>query len=521
MLKSKKIKFLSLVAIAGGMLAFSGCQKLSDFGDTDVRTDASSTPVTRNLLTNALRQIPNLQSSVFGGIRASLYSQQWSETQYTDVSLYGNPQLDYGNLYNGPLYDLQTIINRNLDPATANTVFVVGSADSPSGSNANQIAVATIAKVYYIWTLTDRWGDIPYTEALQGPGNLSPVYDKQEDIYPHMLSDLKDAILMIDGGPGVAGDLFYDGDMDQWKKLANTMRMMIALRMSKRFPDPGQFAAQEFAAAASDPAGSIESNSDNFTLVYNGNSVTETNPFYSALNGRKDYAFSLTLGDILSNMNDPRRNSFGSAGAAFPYGLLREDAVAFDGSVSGAYAKPFAPAFVTSSSPIVVISAAYTLLAKAEAAQRGWISGSAEDYYNAGVAASFEQWGVTGVSAYLSSGSPANFNNGSGGGSQIGFDPSFPSVPGSDAITTTPLQRIQLQRYIASFGDGLEAWSEWRRTGVPNIKPTVFATNSPKEIPRRLVYGTSEYALNLANVKDAASRLQGGDVMNARMWWDQ
>lgn len=515
-----KIKIFSLAGVAAAMM-FSGCQKLSDFGNTDDRNDAATQPVTSNLLTNALASIAGLQSSTRGGIRGELYSQQWSETQYSDVSTYANPQLDYGGIYSSPLMDLQTIINRNTDPATKSSVFVIGTPNKPAGSNANQIAVATIAKVYFFWTLTDRWGDIPYSEALQASGGLTPKYDTQEEVYNQMLTDLKNAVAGFDGGPEVDGDFYYHGNVDQWKKLANSMRMLIALRMSKVYPNPGQLAATEFALAASDPAGAIENNADNFVRNYSGTSVAETNPFYSALNGRKDYALSLTLGDILSNMGDPRRSAYGSTGATFPYGLPREDAVAFANSVSGAYAKPFAPNQVMATTPVVTIPAAYTLLAKAEAAQRGWISGSAEAFYNAGVTASFAQWGVSGAAAYLA-GDFANFNTGSGGGGQIGFLGDYPAVPGQDAFTTTPLQRIQLQRYLASFGDGIQAWAEWRRTGVPNLKPTVYATNNPKEIPRRLTYGTSEYALNKQNVEAAAAALPGGqDVMNARMWWDQ
>lgn len=516
----KFLKTIKTVFATGSvLLLMNSCQKLSDFDETDDRNDKSTVPVTANLLTKALIEIPKLQASVRSGIRGELYAQQWSETQYTDVSLYGNPQLDYGTIYNDLMMNLQTIIDRNLDPATQNSIFVVGSAASPAGSNANQIGVATIAKTYLMWTVTDRWGDVPYSEALKGSANLYPSYDTQEDIYNRMLSDLTAAVNGFDDGAPVKGDFIYDGNVDQWKKLGNSLRMLISLRMSKRYPNPGQLAATEFAAAANDPAGAIESNADNFAVYYTGASTDETNPFYSALNGRKDYAFSLTMGDILNNMNDPRRNAFGSAGAEFPYGLPREQAVAFDASVGGNYSKPFATSKVTATSPVFIIPAAYVLLAKAEAAQRGWISGSAESFYNDGVRASFEQWGVTGADAYLAD--AANFNSGGGGGSQIGVDPAFPSVPGSDANTSTPLQRIQLQRYIASFGDGLQAWSEWRRTGVPNLKPTTYATNNPKEIPRRLTYGTSEYALNPDKVEEAAGRLQGGDVMNARMWWDQ
>ena len=221
-------------------------------------------------------------------------------------------------------------------------------------------------------------------------------------------------------------------------------------------------------------------------------------------------------------MSDPRRAAFGSSGAAFPYGLPRDLAVAFDGSVAGAYATPIAASFRATSSPIVILPASYVLLAKAEAAQRGWISGNAQTFYEAGVTESFKQWGQTaGAAATYLNNSAANFASGSGGGTDIGFSSDYPSIVGADASTGTPLERIQLQRYIASFGDGIQAWAEWRRTGVPNLKPTAFGTNSPKEIPRRLTYGTTEYAANTVNVNEAAGRYAGGDKMNSRMWWDQ
>ena len=93
----------------------------------------------------------------------------------------------------------------------------------------------------------------------------------------------------------------------------------------------------------------------------------------------------------------------------------------------------------------------------------------------------------------------------------------------ASAITTTNLERISLQRYIALFPDGIQAWSEWRRTGVPNLKPTIFATNSAAggQIPTRYVYGVDEYSLNPTKVAEAVSRLPLGDVMNEKVWWDK
>jgi hypothetical protein len=522
---NKKSFFIVLVTVL--VLGNSGCKKLEDFGDTDIRTDAATSPITAYLLSNAQISIANLfQPSVNWHVRGNLYAQQWSETQYTDISRYGNPQLEAGTTYRGPLMDLQKVINMNTDPATQNLPNVIGSGTSLYGSNGNQIAIATINKVYYLWTTTDRWGDVPYTDALQGTANPTPSYDKQEDIYPQLLQDLKDAMASFDGGNKVSGDIFFsEGDAAEqeahWKKVANSLRMLIALRMSKVFPSAGGFAATEFAAAYNDPAGAIEDNEDNWIMDYAGGTAAQTNMWYGQLNGRRDYALSLTIGDILENMDDPRRDVYGSPGAEFPYGLPRDEAVAFDGSVNGNYSQPFDPSVRTASSPIYILPASYVLLAEAEAAERGWITADAEALYNAGVIASFEQWGLTSADAMTYLSGAADFNSGSGGGNNIGFDAAYPSIVGSDAITTTPLERIQLQQYLAMFGDGVQVWSNWRRTGVPNLVPTAYASNSPAAIPRRLTYGTNDYATNPAKVAEAAARLSGGDVMTARMWWDQ
>lgn len=498
----------SMFAIAAGIALTAGnigCAKIEDFGTINTRSDASAVPVTGYLLTNAEANIATIMT---GGIRPSLYAQQFAETQYTDVSLYGVPQIDFGGIYAAYLEDIQKIIDLNLDPATKGSAAV-----SSSGSNGNQLGIAKTLRAYVYWTITDRWGDIPYSQALQGAANLSPAYDKQQDIYKDLLKQLKEANTSFDGGTTATGDIFYSGNPAKWKKLANSLRMLIALRMSKA---DAALAQSEFALAYNDANGAIITNADNLVSPFDGATTLTTNVWYSALNGRKDYSFSLTLSDILNNMGDARRGAYTTTGAAFPYGLKRDDAVAFEGSVSGNVSRLFN--LKTQSTPVVIVPAAYVLLAMAEASDRGWIGGSAQAFYESGVTASFAQWGVSGAAAYLA-GPSANFVSGTGGGS-IGAN-SFGSIVGSNAITSTPRQRIQLQRYLASFGDGIQAWSEWRRTGVPNLKPTAFGTNTPKEIPRRYTYGVGEYAANPTNVAAAVARLAGGDLMSSKMWWDQ
>lgn len=506
--------------VAGSiLLAGTGCEKMKDFGDTNVNPLGSTAPITGALLTNAQVGIGALASL----IRPGLYVQYFAETQYTDASLYQEPKLDFGS-YTTHLEDLQQIIDRNSNPATAGAVL-------GSGSNANQLATARIMKAYYYWTLTDRWGDIPYFGALKGAANLSPEYDKQEDIYKDLLKELTEAVAQFDNGAKVTGDIMYSGNQAQWKKLANSLRMMISLRMSKVFPAPGAFAATQFAAAANDPNGHIMTNADNFTVRFPGGAAYR-HPWYDTYNGRSDYGYSKTLADILSNMSDDRRNAFGGTGTPFPYGITRDLATGSQAPAANAYAKVLSNANRTENAPVVVVNAASVLLAHAEGLERGWITtGSAKASYDAAIQQSFDQWNVTGAASVING--AGNYTSGAGGGSNIGAN-IFNSVPGQDAITATPLERIFLQRYLAHYPDGLQGWSEWRRScapgtpnpataaaGMPRLRPTTFATNSGVGIPRRYVYSSTEYSTNPGGVGAAVARLTGGDVVQARVWWDK
>lgn len=529
--------FKSLLPLAAGFLLVStGCKKLQDFGDTNINPLGSTSPITAALLTNAQVGIGGIVTGTgTGGTRAGIYVQYFAETQYTETSLYQEPKLEFGATYagfilvggvhvGGELEDLQQIINRNSNPATAGSV-------AGSGSNANQIAVARITKSYIFWTLTDRWGDIPYSEALQGTNDLSPAYDKQEDIYKGLLKELKEAIAQFDGGAPVRGDIMYGGDQAKWKKVANSLRMMISIRMSKVYPAAGGLAATEFAAAASDPNGFIITNSDNFTLNYPGGAAYK-HPWFDIYDGRSDYALSKTIADILANMGDSRRNAFGGPGTPFPYGLERVDATGPGAPGVSAYSFVLASGNRADNSPLVVVNAASVLLAHAEGIERGWIAGTAKTSYDAAITESFSQWGIAGAASVISG--SGNYNTGAGGGNNIGSN-SFNSVVGQNAITANPIERIYLQRYLAHFPDGVQGWSEWRRScdpgtpsprtaaaGIPKLVPTSFAVNSGGGIPRRYVYGTNEYSTNPTEVGLAVGRLvPDGDVVYSRVWWDK
>lgn len=507
----KKFASASLITISMVVMG-TGCAKIDDFGNTNVNPNAISSPITSALLTQVQSQLGGFASV----LRTNVYSQYIAENQYTDVSLYALPLLEMEGTYSGPLQDLQTIINYNSDPKTAAIA-------AANGSNANQIAIARILKAYLFWVTTDRWGDIPYSQALKGAGNLLPKFDKQEDIYFDLMKEIKEATASFDIGAPIKGDIMYGGNTDQWKKLGNSLRMLMALRLTKRYPAAGDKAAVEFAAAASAPGGLITTNADNFLQPYPGGAFK--NPWFNVYETRDDYASSKTLGDVLNGLGDTRINAFGTNAIMFPTGLTRDLAIAYGNSVGNGQSRVIRADLRTASSPYVVIPASVVLLARAEGKERGWISGGttgAEADYAAGIAASFGQWGLTMPANYLSGGASYTAGTGVPGSIGAGAAPydNFRAASNNiqDAATPNKLSRIALQTWIANFPDGNQGWANWRRTGVPNLKETRFKTGP---YVRRYVYGNNDYGLNNANTIEAAGRMSGGDKQDSRIWWDQ
>lgn len=475
--------------IAASLPVLQSCEKIKDFDDVNNNPNATTEPITSALLTNALAGLGN---TVWGNgltVDAGLFAQFFSETQYTEASRYSKPVYNMDGFYAGAMYDLQNIINYNSDPETAGKAAAFG-------SNANQIAVARILKAYYFWILTDSYGDIPYFEALKGDGNLQ--YDAQSDIYPALIQELKEAVDQFDGGAAMKGDILYNGNIARWKKFANSMRLLMALRLSDAPTTPATYARDEFNSALSHSAGVIESNADNATLVYPGGVYNHPLYQYYNITQRDDYAVSTTILNFLNANGDARRTVFGSSTVGFPYGLTRDDAVAF-ANANANYARLLHPSVRTATSPIVIIGAAHVYLARAEAAQRGWTAESAAAMYALGIQRSWEQWGVYDPAVFAAYLTQAAVNLAAG----------------------SPLEKIQTQQWIAWYPNGTQAWANWRRTGIPVLTP---APGTGLPIVRRIPYGPNDYNFNLANVEVAAARYTVSgvdDSQNAPVWWDQ
>lgn len=488
-------KIIFAILIAASLLAVQSCTKFEDFGNTNTNPNATTSPITSALLTNALGNMTGAATPVSIGntvwgtgltISGGLYAQYFSETQYTEASRYSKPVFNADGYYAGAMYDLQNIIDYNSDPETAEIA-------AANGSNANQIAVARILKAYFFWILTDTYGDIPYFDALKGEGNLT--YDKQSEIYPDLFKELKEAADQFDGGATVKGDILYSGNNTKWKKFANSMRVLMALRLSKINATLGK---AEFTAALSHSAGVIESNSDNANLVAPGGVFNHPLYQYYAITQRDDYAVSATLYDFLNANGDGRAGAFGSSTTGFPYGLTRDNAVAF-ATANPNYARVLHPSKRLATSPISLLSASHVYLARAEAAQLGWTAENVASMYTTGIRRSWEEWGVYSDAAFTA----------------------YLAKPAVDLAGGSPLTKIQLQQWIAFFPNGTQGWANWRRTGVPAL---TAAPGAGLPIVRRIPYGPNDYNFNLANVTVAAAQYTVAgqpDSQDAKVWWDQ
>lgn len=485
----KKILFTLII---GASLIISSCDP-SEFDDTNISPTQLKEAPTKALLTFALQQIPfttyNSPARQLGGYQTevmALYSQYLSEGPYPGGSLYSGRTFAWTSYYTGPLYNLQTIIDYN------NSASPLAS-PGPNGSTDNQVAVARILKAYFFWWLTDRYGDIPYTDALKGNQNLQPKYDTQQAIYESLFTELKEAQAQIKSGEaGVTGDILCGGDMLLWKKFANTTRMYMALRLIK---NDFARAQTEFSSAITD--GVIEDGDD---IVYNfiGTDPNNWNPWYEnySNDNRNDYAISTTLADYMIANDDARLRLYGEVLASGSVGGLSYGTNAAR-NIPGAYSR-LGEGFQSAGAQAPIFTYAQSLFVKAEGAKQGLIPGgdaTAQQFYEDAIQASLQFYGVGDTyPEFIAK-------------SDIAYDPA------------NGLEQIITQKWVHQYLNGFEAWTDWRRTGFPVLEPAEDSVDD-RGIPLRQGYPSNARALNQAGY-DAAIAQQGADDNYTAVWWDK
>lgn len=474
-----KTKYISLLLSGALLLTTAACNKTLD--NINVNPNASEVGQPNYLLTGAIKATADTYWGVANNLNSSLlFVQHWASIQYTNTDRYIFSNVSFSELWS--VGYAKGIINLN---------EVIRQADVQAKPNYK--GVALVLRSWIFTLLTDAYGDVPYTEAGNIDKHLLPKYDAQRDVYLGVLADLKTAQAALStSGPSIAGDIIYGGNIAYWKKFANSLRLRVALRIADREP---ALAKQVLADIQAEGGSYINSNAEIAQLVYQ--TSPNQNPISNLFDTRDDYRISKTIVDQLTALNDPRLPIYANKAqdtqlyTGVPNGLLTNDASGLGLSKTskiGSY-------FSAPSAPAVIISYAEVLFDRAEAAARGLTGENAADLYNQAVGASLAQYNISSddIAAYQAS--PA-----------VQYD------------AANYKKSIGNQKWIALFGQGLEAFAEWRRLDYPILKPAVAGTLNGA-MPLRFIYPGTEQSLNPDQYKAAVAH-QGADVLTTRLWFD-
>jgi hypothetical protein len=518
----KYLIFLSSV----GLLAMGGCKKY-----LDVNTNPNTATVTsaQFVFANAVKVTADLQ---VGGVHAlgSGWAGFWGHsTSFTgggQEKTYVFTNNDF-NFYDG-MYDNLTDYQYVIDHAVADGF-------------PHLVGPAKIMEAFQYQRLVDLYGDVPYSEALQGTAHKFPKFDNAQTIYESLITKLTEAISDINAATfpsNEPADIAFNGNKTNWIKLANTIKLRILMRQSNM---PGRDAYITGAISAIS-GGFLTSN------AYINPGYTKTsgklNPFYATYGYDQNdaqvqnFAYRkmnrvvinwLKANDIfrlqriacdtvhVAGQGDP--NAFVStnpndyAGVPFgaPTGYL-------ESQVSAIGSEQIKLGDATR--PHVLISAAESYFLQAEAAERYGLLGTASTLYATGVQNAFRLAAATHTGSKSADDATAD--------AAATAYLAQPVLYVNYATATTQADRLRsiwIQKWVALCNfDGLEAWSEYRRTNVAdaagNVTNTGSVPSSPHSVavggpePRRLYYPLREESVNTQNVP------QGINVFTTKIFWD-
>jgi hypothetical protein len=471
-----------ILAFLFSLTVISCTDDLTELNDDPKRSTEAPAPT---LYTNAQRNLVDLLTTPSVNINIfRLLSQQWAETTYTDESRYDLGTRNITENFWNPLYrdviaDLREAkrVIENADPTFSDPVV-----------NENQWQIAEILEVYAFSILETTYGDIPYSSAID-PENVFPEYEDDQTIHYDLITRLDAAMAALDPTAESYGgaDLIYEGDINQWIKFANSLKLRLGMIIADVDPERSRAIVEEAVAA-----GVFESSEDDAEFPYLEASPN-TNPVWTNLiqSGRRDFVAANTIVDLMNNLNDPRVSLY--------FTTDREGG--YTGGIYGSsnsystYSKPSAtitdPEF-----PGVLLDYTEVEFYLSEAAARGMnVGGTAEEHYNAAITSSITDWEGSETEAQLYLANPAV------------------------AYTTAEgdfRQKIGTQKWIALYNRGHEAWTEYRRLDAPQFNTVA---NPVGDFPIRYTYPVGEQNLNTENYNQAASSV-GGDVVTTKLFWD-
>lgn len=473
----KKIYHIYFAILIWATLAVSCNDTLAEI---NTNPNASENPHPAYLLSATQYHSANLYWGGTASYNSTLlWVQHWAKIQYTEPDSYNVTNSDYVSIWNTGYATLIANLNAIINSKQGND---------------NYKGVATIWRSWVYLQLTNLYGDIPYSKYAEA---ITPSYDSQEAVLRGLLNELEIADNLLNKSAGaIEGDLLYKNDITKWKKLAKSLRLRIALQIADRDEDTAKSVISTLYA---DKSNLISSNNDIAKFTFT--SSPQWNPWASTFSTRDDQRISKTLVDKLKQFNDPRLPIF----AQMP---LDNTVTEYQGAANGLSAnaannqgfnKVSLPGkyFLEGNSPAIFYSYAEVLFIYAEAASRGWISDDATSLYKEAVTASLNQYGVTDatvVSDYLDQ-------------NVVQLD------------TSKWYESIGWQKWIAYYGQGPDAFTDWRRLGYPTLVAGPNSSLNPGQLPHRLFYPNTEQTLNGNNYRAAVAN-QGADEITTRLWFD-
>ncbi|QHT69829.1 SusD/RagB family nutrient-binding outer membrane lipoprotein [Rhodocytophaga rosea] len=486
---------LKPVFLCLALLVFNACDK--DFEEINTNPNVPNSVTPDLLLPNVIRSTVNEVMGTSWGI-GNIVIQQTAKIQFVNEDRY-----QWGEI-NGIWSTMYTNLR------DVNNIYAI----AEKAGQSNYMGISLVMKSWMMSLVTDCYGDAPYSEAAKGKEKVVyPKFDTQEEIYNGILADLATANdLLGSTAEIVSGDILFGGNVSKWKKLANSLRLRYLMRISNR-----RNVGAEMQAILTNPTATpiFTSNDDNAALQYLPTVPNQFPLYTSRIGSVNEFRLSKTMGDKLQQLSDPRLQVFArptpaSAGTAnpvyvgVPNGLDDVAALQYNGGanfLSRIGPSYYIDGFLTPTPKDLSIAKGIIMtypelqFILAEAAQKGLITGTAKDYYEAGVTGSFNYYGLTVPVGYLEQ-------------TGVAFNPA------------TALELIGTQKWIALFYTGLEAWFDWRRTNVPALTPGASNVNGNR-IPVRFIYPSFEFSLNKENVEAAIARQGGVNDINNKVWWDQ
>lgn len=366
-------------------------------------------------------------------------------------------------------------------------------------------AIAITLKAYIMGILTDSFGDVPFSEALQAENKITqPRFDTQQQIYTSLIQQLEEANVIYTGTETMSGnDLLYDNKKANWRKFNNSLLMRMILRLSKRT----EFNSYEkLKAMIADPVKYPVFNENKDAAIVK---ITGIAPYDYAWGRRQDYVNFEAMGeffvDMLNNLEDPRRALFMTRASkivdkkpvdigfkGYPAAHSGQDSQ-FGFSPSTPNGDLMFPNAVGTPINEVMMSYAEVEFIKAEVALKSGDLTAAKAAYEKGVTAAVTQWPSGIMPATYFSNPNAEFNG--------------------------TMEQIMNQKYLALFFNDYQQWFEYRRTGFPKLPKTPYMYHNGV-MPSRFMYHNDVRRFNLENYNIAAQRIGGDDVMT-RVWWEK